>query len=99
MLRNKLLTVILLFPLAGTAVSVHADTMPMRDYHLLDIGMSQAEVLYRVGPPDRESVFEGGYHGTTKVIWYYIPNHPGGWITEVIFDSHGEIKDTKRYKP
>ncbi len=73
----------------------------MRDFHLLDTGMSQAEVLYRVGPPDRESVFDGGYHGgPTKIIWYYIPaRSASAWITEIIFDGNGEIQDTKRYKP
>ena len=88
--------------LGGSLLSLPsvADTMPMRDYHLLDIGMSQAEVEYRVGPPDRESVFHGGYHGgTTKIIWYYIPDGPNGWITEIIFDARGRIKDTRRYKP
>jgi len=88
-----LLAVVLAVPPA------RADTMPMQDFHLLDIGMSQAEVLYRVGPPDRETVFDGGHHGVTRVIWYYIPHRPNGWITEIIFDSHGRIKDTKRYKP
>lgn len=84
----------------ATALLAMADTMPMRDYHLLDIGMSQAEVEYRVGPPDRESVFHSGpYGGPGKIIWYYIPRNPNGWITEIIFDSNGEIKNTKRYKP
>lgn len=93
---------LLLLLAAGLAAisQAHADTMPMRDFHLLDIGMSQAEVEYRVGPPDRESVFDGGYYGgPRKIIWYYIPQNPNGWITEIIFDSHGKIKDTKRYKP
>lgn len=76
-----------------------ADTMAMRDYHLLDIGMSQAEVEYRVGPPDRESVLDGGLYGVTKTIWYYIPKGPNGWITEITFDANGRIKDKKRYKP
>lgn len=78
----------------AVAAPAAADTMPMRDFHLLDIGMSQAEVEYRVGPPDRESVFDGGFHGgPTKIIWYYIPDNPNGWITEIIFDSHGRIRD------
>jgi len=91
----------LLLLAAGLAAmsQAHADTMPMRDFHLLDIGMSQAEVLYRVGPPDHETVFGGSIHGITRVIWYYIPQNPNGWITEIIFDSHGRIKNTKRYKP
>lgn len=76
-----------------------ADAMAMRDYHLLDTGMSQAEVLHRVGPPDQESVFDGGYYGPAKVIWYYMPQRSSGWITEIIFDSNGRIKDMKRYKP
>lgn len=83
----------LLPPTAG------ADSLGMRDYHLLDIGMSQAEVEYRVGPPDRESVFGDGIYGPTRVIWYYIPDRDNGWISEIIFDAHGRIRDLKRYKP
>ncbi len=79
--------------------SVSADSLSMRDYHLLDIGMSQAEVEYRVGPPDRESVLGDGIHGPTRIIWYYIPDAANGWISEIIFDSHGRIRDLKRYKP
>lgn len=78
---------------------VTAEAMAMRDYHFLDTGMSQAEVLYRVGPPDRESVFGDGIHGASRIIWYYIPSNSRGWITEIIFDSNGVIRDTKRYKP
>lgn len=89
----------LAFLLTLVCPPLHADGMDMRDFHLLDTGMSQAEVLQRTGPPDRESVFDGGYHGTTKIIWYYIPRNRNGWITEVIFDSNGEIKDLKRYRP
>lgn len=76
-----------------------ADGMAMRDYHLLDNDMSQAEVLQRVGPPDRESVFGDGVFGPTRIIWYYIPSARDGWITEIIFDAQGRIRDTKRYKP
>lgn len=76
-----------------------AEAMAMRDYHFLDTGMSQAEVLYRVGPPDQESVFGDGIYGASKIIWYYIPNNSDDWITEIIFDSNGRIRDTRRYKP
>ena len=97
-LKAAIVLLLLCGSLPGTPL--FADSMPMRDYHLLDIGMSQAEVEFRVGPPDRESVFNGGpYSGPTKIIWYYIPDSPNGWITEIIFNSNGRINDMKRYKP
>lgn len=87
--------------LAGMLIapSVAAESMAMRDYHLLGVGMSEAEVLYRVGPPDRESVLNDGFFGPSGFVWYYIPSKPRGWITEIIFDPRGRIKDMKRYKP
>lgn len=87
------------FMLALLPLTAGANGPSMRDYHLLDIGMSQAEVEYRVGPPDRESVLGDGLHGPTRIIWYYIPDKDNGWISEIIFDAHGRIRDLKRYKP
>ncbi|MCS3902726.1 hypothetical protein J2T55_000730 [Methylohalomonas lacus] len=85
--------------LALMPLTAGADSLDLRDYSLLDTGMSQAEVEYRVGPPDRESVLGDGIHGPTRIIWYYIPASANGWISEIIFDSHGRIRDLKRYKP
>lgn len=92
-------TLTLLLAVSLPLAPAGAESMAMRDYHLLDIGMSEAEVLHRVGPPDHETVVNDGFFGPSGFVWYYIPTEPRGWITEIIFDSHGRIKDTRRYKP
>ncbi|MDN5882960.1 MAG: hypothetical protein L0H37_11385, partial [Nitrosospira sp.] len=93
MLRSLLLLVTLLSALAWLPSASAA--MDMRDYNLLDIGMSLAEVEVRVGPPDRETVYGYG----DKIIWYYLPDSQNGWITEIIFNSGGRVNNLKRYKP
>lgn len=93
MFRSLLLSVVLLSALVWLP-SASAD-MDMRDYHLLDIGMSLAEVEVRVGPPDREVVYSFG----DRIIWYYLPDSKYGWITEIIFNSGGRVNNLKRYRP
>ena len=63
--------------------------------------MSEAEVLYRVGPPDHETPYYGHHHELTGKIWYYIPDgdFSGDWFTEINFGSRGRIRDLRRFKP
>lgn len=84
---------------AATTVAV-ADMVPMRDYIQLQRGMSEAEVLYRVGPSDYESVATDHHHNILEKTWYYIPARAtsSGWITEIKFDHRGLIESLERYR-
>jgi len=94
-LKLSVFTVICLFSL-----SVTADMIPMRDFILLKTGMSEAEVIYRVGPFDYESVNTDYYNNVISKIWYYIPADRGSdkWITEIVIDRKGRIKALERYR-
>ena len=86
--------------LVFSPVDSAADMIPMRDYILLKTGMSIAEVLYRVGPFDYESVSSDHHHNIIKQIWYYIPSNQGSdsWITELVFDRAGHLQSLERYR-
>ena len=77
-----------------------ADMIPMRDFILLKRGMSEAEVLYRVGPYDYESVRTDYDRNIISKTWYYIPAGQGSdkWITEIVIDMHGKVKELERYR-
>ena len=81
-------------------LSAPADMIPMRDFILLEQGMSEAEVLYRIGPYDYETVNTDHHHNIVDKIWYYIPADRGSdkWITEIIIDRNGRIKAMERYR-
>lgn len=86
--------------LAGAIPAARADMIPMRDYILLARGMSEAEVLYRVGPYDHQSVSTDYHHNVIRKVWYYIPEHASSdaWITEIEFDNAGTIQSLNRYR-
>jgi hypothetical protein len=88
------LTLLLIAPAAG------ADMIDMRDYSLLRRGMSEAEILHRVGPSDHQTVFTDWHHNVVRKVWYYIPRHgqSDGWITEIEFDMHGTVQSLERYR-
>jgi hypothetical protein len=99
--RGKLLILGLCLLTAGPGA--RADSVPMPDYIRLSIGMTEAEVLYRIGPYDHETVAYDHYHFILYKTWYYIPA-PGEarnneWITEVRFDGRGLVTALDRYKP
>ncbi len=77
-----------------------AEMISMRDYIQLKTGMTIAEVLYRVGPFDYESVSSDHHHNIIKQIWYYIPSNHGSnsWITELVFDRAGHLQSLERYR-
>lgn len=79
-----------------------ADSVSMRDYNLLSRGMNEAEVLYRLGPYDHETVTYGDYDRILRKTWYYLPApHEVSnrqWITEIRFNGAGKIIHLDRYK-
>jgi hypothetical protein len=77
-----------------------ADMIPLGDFKLLRRGMSEAEVLYRVGVFDYESVRTDHYQNIVEKRWYYIPHVDGSnkWITEIVINQRGEIKNMERYR-
>ena len=77
-----------------------ADMIPMRDFIYLQRGMSEAEVLYRVGPFDYESIISDGYHAPFRKVWYYIPaqKRSNAWITEIVINGSGEVESLERYR-
>ncbi len=83
--------------------NVMADAVPMSDFIYLATGMSEAEVLYRIGPYDHETIAYDYYHNVLHKIWYYIPDQSEvgnrKWITEIRFNGHGHVTALNRYKP
>lgn len=72
----------------------------LRDFILISVGMSEAEVLYRLGPFDYETVYTDYYRYPTRKRWAYLPDYgKRGWITEITFDSRGRVQNIERYKP
>jgi hypothetical protein len=62
--------------------------------------MSEAEVLYRVGPYDHETRYTDYDHNIVRKIWYYIParSTSNSWITEIEFDANGLVQSLARYR-
>jgi hypothetical protein len=91
---------LLLLAMLTPAAAAYADHVDLREYALLRRGMSEAEVLYRIGPYDHQSVYHDHYDYVTKKIWYYIPDgsYSGDWITEITFDRHGIVTELNRFK-
>ena len=84
--------------LLSTATS--AEEVDMRDYIKIRNGMSEAEVLYLLGPYDHETIKSDRYDYVFNRTWYYIPQTGGNgkWITELRFNNEGKIIDRDRYK-
>ena len=93
MKKNLLLLTVLLY---GSLAS--ADEIDMRDYIKLRKGMSEAEVLYRLGAPDHETSRTDYYNNILRKRWYFIPaqRSNGKWLTEIVFDSNGKIVNLER---
>ena len=94
----------LIFLLAGLIPRVTmADSIPMSDYIRLKTGMTEADVLYRVGLYDHETIATDYFQNVIRKTWYYIPAHSemcnAKWITEIVFDGAGRIITIDRYKP
>jgi hypothetical protein len=77
-----------------------AREVSLRDFILISVGMSEAEVLYRLGPFDYETVYTDHYRYPIRKRWAYLPVYgKRGWITEITFDSRGRVQNIERYKP
>lgn len=87
--------------LAALAATVHAGAVDLRDFGLLRRGMSEAEVLYRLGPYDHETVHHDHHHHVVRRTWYYIPDgsYSGDWITTIHFDASGRVRSLERTRP
>ena len=61
--------------------------------------MSEAEVLMRVGPPDKETVVSTQY--LYQRIWYYIPDgsYSGHWLTTITIGPDGKVVNIERTRP
>ena len=75
-----------------------AREIDLRDYLLLREGMSEAEVLYRIGPPDYESAVHGLHYYIVSKTWSYLPasGGSGGWLSEITFDGNGRVWKLER---
>ena len=94
---NKFLLLLCIL-LYGSLTS--ADEIDMRDYNLLRNGMTEAEVLYRLGPSDHETVRNDQYNYLLSKTWFYIPAQKSDnkWITELRFNANGELISRDRYR-
>ncbi len=86
--------------LALATVPAAAGPVKMRDYALLRSGMSEAEVIYRLGPCDHEVVYQDPRNYLLRKVCYYLPGPrpSGGWITEVRYDHGGQVTALARYR-
>lgn len=94
------LRVLLLVVAALAGARAQADAVALREFGLLREGMSEAEVLLRLGPYDHEAMYFD-HHAVVRKVWYYIPDgtYSGDWITEITFDSRGRVSRLDRYRP
>lgn len=95
-MANYVLAFILLL---GLSPATLAEAIPFDDYIFLKEGMSEGEVLLRVGPPDFVSVVDNFY--LQRRIWYYLPdgNYSGDRLTELTFDVRGKVIQIERSNP
>lgn len=94
---NKLILLLSVLVFCSTS---SAEAIDMRDFIMLRNGMTEAEVLYQLGPYDHETVRTDHYNYVLEKTWFYIPGNSSTnkWITEIRFDSKGRIVDLDRYK-
>ena len=97
---NRLFKILVISCLVFVPYVSNADMIPMKDFIYLNRGMSEAEVLYRVGPYDHETVVFDYHNNILKKTWYYIPvrNTSNAWITEITFNGSGIIQSLDRYR-
>ena len=79
-----------------------ARDMPFEIFRMLSIGMHEAEVLERAGPPTYISGVPGVYPGSglfapvSSALRY---NYLGDWIVVVTFDPAGRLINLQRFRP
>tara|TARA_B100001250_G_C19049262_1_gene465072 strand:- start:98 stop:394 length:297 start_codon:yes stop_codon:yes gene_type:complete len=94
----KKIMLLLVFSISST--SVVADAIEMRDYITIRTGMSEAEILYKFGPSDHETIRSDRLDFVLSKTWFYIPIRSSNdkWITEIKFDSNGKLIKRDRYR-
>jgi len=92
---------LLLLSILTATLLLQAGEVDMRDYNLLRRGMNEAEVIYRIGPPDHETVYNDYYGHIQRKVWYYIPERKSSrrWLSIITFDGHGIITELRRERP
>jgi hypothetical protein len=77
-----------------------ADAIDMRDYIILKNDITEAEVLYKFGSPDHETINSDYHHYIISKTWFYIPaqNASDKWITEFKFNGNGKLISKDRYR-
>jgi hypothetical protein len=80
------------------ASPVAAGQVDLREFGLIQRGMSEAEVLVRLGPPDHES-FEGVSSNDLLIKSYFYFSEPGRYqnITTVIKFKGGRVVHKERF--
>jgi len=99
MKKTILLLLVLIYGSLASQLS-SADAIDMRDYILLRNAISEAEVLYKFGISDHETISSDYHHNILSKTWFYIPkkNSTNKWITEFKFNSNGKLIAKDRYR-
>lgn len=81
------------------SAQAQAKAIPFEDFIFLERGMSEGEILLRVGPPDHEVIINNIF--VYRKIWYYIPdgNYSGDRLTEIRFGPFGRVISIERTHP
>jgi len=70
--------------------------LSLSDFNRIDIGMSEGEVLLRLGHPDRESIDSVNTElGITRKSFYYIKKGFNSNVSRLLF-SNGNLVDKRR---
>ena len=75
--------------------------MPFEIFRMLSIGMTEAEVIARAGPPTYISSLPlaGGFGLIAPVSNALRYNYLGDWIVVVTFDLSGRVINLERFRP
>ena len=75
--------------------------MPFETFRMLSIGMNEAEVIARAGPPTYiSSIPLGGGFGLIAPVSNALRyNYLGDWIVVVTFDLSGRLINLERFRP
>jgi len=94
----KSLSIAVLLAVLTGVTTATAGTLPFKKARLLQRGMSAAEVLYLVGPPDFRQLKDA--YWTNVQSWFYIPGATDSdpWQTVIHFDQWGNIRQVDRDK-
>ena len=77
-----------------------ADAVDIKDFLILKNHASEAEVLFKLGPPDHETINDDCYNNVLNKTWFYIPARKGTnkWISEFRFNGNGRLISKDRYR-